>query len=274
MSTVLHVWSSESSNDGWESTVVEVLKIKKTEFHWHQRVVGICRTLPKTQNVPHPVNNKQKYVTCRFLFLFLWVQDGGFPNCKVNFDPWGQSSGYEGKEDIVCCSKELKISTSHLRSLCVRRDFGAGGKCVKTCCVTEQVVCEKRGVTGSFLCGAAPRPCVQSAPSSVFRFYRICCSLILSLFVRVCRRFSVFYAAYILILYTCGSSMGPVPSPESHRFVTTWHFSGLQPVCFLKNTLNPTDQFLALKNESHAGTTEETRSLLCKNTSFLFEFPS
>lgn len=48
------------------------------------------------------------------------------------------------------------------------------------------------------------------------------CSLILSLFVRVCRRFCVFifdfFARHILILYVRGSSTGPLPIHEAQRF--------------------------------------------------------
>lgn len=91
------------------------------------------------------------------------MQDGGFPNCRMNFAPWGLRDGREGKEDVVWCSIELKISTPKLKSLSLRIDFRGGGMCVKTQCMSEQVVCEKREETGSLLCRAAPhtRPIIS-----------------------------------------------------------------------------------------------------------------
>lgn len=47
--------------------------------------------------------------------------------------------------------------------------------------IWKKVVCEKRGVTGSFYYGVALHLCVQSSLSSLFRFYWICFALTLTL---------------------------------------------------------------------------------------------
>lgn len=54
------------------------------------------------------------------------MQDGDFLNCKVNFAPLFLKDGSERKQDIVWSSIGLKISTSQLKSLCLRIDLVRG----------------------------------------------------------------------------------------------------------------------------------------------------
>lgn len=138
----------------------------------------------------------------------LRMQDGVFLTVGWPLLPEVREMVVKGRK-TVCGFKSL------------RTDFRGGGMCVKTRCMSEQVVWEKRGVTGNLLCCASPHTLVQSSLSTLFRFSWVCFaflspSLILLLFARARRRFCVFIVYYfardILTLYVHGSSTGPVPS--------------------------------------------------------------
>lgn len=126
----------------------------------------------------------------------------------MNFALCGLRDGRERKEDIVWYRIELKIS--HSLSL----DFSRG-TCVKTLYLRRWW--ETR--SWSLFCRGPPRSLVQSW---------LCFPLSRSLsHLALCAGDSVFWFSlaffffarmHILVLYACGSSTGPVPSPEAHRF--------------------------------------------------------
>lgn len=138
------------------------------------------------------------------------MQDGGFPNCRVNFAPQWLRDGRDRKEAVVRCGMKLKINSSSptLKSM----SWACEG------CASKHAVWRSR-------CLHCHGP-LQAPLSTLLSL----CLLFCRVFRRSCFDFFffLFFAQHILTLYMQGSSTGPVPSPWSSLLwscCTTWLFA-------------------------------------------------